>query len=379
LNDAALTQSRILIVDDEPANVLLLERLLASVGFSDVNSTTRSDQVEALCDRLEPDLLLLDLQMPPPDGIALLQRLRGQRPNQPQPAVIVLTADHSRDAKHRALSSGANDFLHKPFDAVEVTLRIKNQLATRILQLALNTHNQMLEQRVHERTQQLEHARIEIIERLALAAEYRDDETGQHTHRVAHTCSLLAAQLGLPEADIARIRRAAPLHDVGKIAIPDSILLKPGRLTVDEFETMKTHTTIGAEILSGSQSRLLRLAEQIAATHHERWDGTGYPAALAGEQIPIVGRIVGLADVFDALTHARPYKDAWPLEDAVDEIRRLNGEQFDPRVVAAFLELDHAELLARTGNEPPLALTAAPGKKRSGVRDGGGTRIVASS
>jgi putative nucleotidyltransferase with HDIG domain len=344
VDDLTLRQARILIVDDQQANVLLLERLLASFGFRAVTATTRSDQAEALCDSLDPDLLLLDLQMPPPDGIEVLRRLRS-RPSGPAPMpIIVLTADNTTEAKRRALAGGANDFLHKPFDAVEVVLRIKNQLSTRMLQLALNVHNDMLERRVEARTEQLEQARIEIIERLAHAAEYRDDDTGQHTRRVAQISGLLAERLGLPDGEVARIRRAAPLHDVGKIAIPDAILLKPGKLTSSEFNSMKTHTTIGAEILSGSQSRLLRLAEEIARSHHERWDGTGYPAALAGAEIPIAGRIVALADVFDALSHRRPYKPAWSVAESVEEIRRLAGSHFDPTLVDAFDQLDQDEL-----------------------------------
>ena len=344
VDNAALNQARILIVDDQQANVLLLQRLLASSGFTDVRATTRSDEAERLCVELDPDLLLLDLQMPPPDGLAILRCLRERDSGRPQVPVIVLTADHTTEVKHRSLALGANDFLHKPLDATEVILRIKNQLATRTLQLALNAHNEMLERRVVERTEQLEQSRIEITERLALAAEYRDDETGRHTQRVADTSGLLAEQLMLQPLEVARIRRAAPLHDVGKIAIPDSILLKPGKLTPVELEVIKTHTTVGAEILSGSQSKLLQLAEEIARTHHEHWDGSGYPARLAGEQIPIAGRIVALADVFDALTHERPYKPAWLVSDAAAEIERHAGSQFDPMVVEAFARLTPEQL-----------------------------------
>ncbi len=191
---------------------------------------------------------------------------------------------------------------------------------------------------MRERTAALEETQIEILERLALAAEYRDDETGEHIKRVGRTAAEIAKVLGWSEEEVELIRRAAPLHDVGKIAISDTILLKPGKLTPEEFERMKLHTTLGAKMLSGGRFPLLQLAEQIALTHHERWDGSGY-IGLQGEAIPIAGRIVAVADVFDALTSVRPYKNAWSTSDAIDEIRRQNGKQFDPRVVEAFLKV----------------------------------------
>jgi putative two-component system response regulator len=193
--------------------------------------------------------------------------------------------------------------------------------------------------RPRRRTRELDHARAETLRQLAIAAEYRDDETYQHTERVGHVASRLALELGLPAGQVTLLRHAAPLHDVGKLAIPDCILLKPGRLTAEEFDVMKTHAELGARLLSSGSSRVLQTAAVIAATHHERWDGTGYPKGLAGDAIPLVGRIVAVADVFDALTHDRPYKEAWPVERACAEIERSAGGQFDPRVVAAFLGL----------------------------------------
>jgi putative nucleotidyltransferase with HDIG domain len=193
--------------------------------------------------------------------------------------------------------------------------------------------------------EELERARIETLHRLALAAEYRDDTTHEHTARVARTAALIAVRLGLPPGDVALIRDAAPLHDIGKLSVPDSVLLKPGDLSADEFAVMKEHTTSGAEILAGSRSDVLRLGEEIALTHHEWWDGNGYPRRLRGDAIPESGHIVAIADVFDALTHDRPYKDAWPLAAAVNEIRRLRGTQFAPRIVDAFEALDHASLV----------------------------------
>jgi putative nucleotidyltransferase with HDIG domain len=194
--------------------------------------------------------------------------------------------------------------------------------------------------------QELELARLETLQRLALAAEYRDDTTYEHTERVARTASSLAAELGQTESEIELIRLAAPLHDIGKLAVPDAVLLKPGKLTPIELEHMRTHAMSGSRILAGSSSDVLRLAEEIARTHHEWWDGSGYPHGLKGESIPLSGRLVAIADVFDALTHERPYKRAWALDDAVGEIRRLAGRQFDPAVAAAFGRLDPRDLVS---------------------------------
>jgi putative two-component system response regulator len=205
-------------------------------------------------------------------------------------------------------------------------------------------YQEMLEREVAERTRDLEEARLEILRRLALAAEYRDDDTYEHTERVARTAAALTTLLGLPDEHVTLIRQAAPLHDIGKLGISDTILLKPGRLTEAELETMRLHAALGAQILSGSSSDVLQLAERVALTHHEWWDGSGYPRHLAGREIPQCGRIVALADVFDALTHSRPYKDAWPVDQAVEEVHRLRGRQFDPEVVEAFDQLDAEQL-----------------------------------
>jgi putative two-component system response regulator len=230
------------------------------------------------------------------------------------------------------------DFLTKPFDAVEVVLRIKNLLRTRSLHRQLQGQNELLDQKIRKRTAELEDTQVEILERLALAAEYRDDDTGEHTKRVGETAARIAEALGWSKADVELMRRAAPLHDVGKIGISDSILLKPGKLTPEEFELMKTHTTLGAKMLSGGQFPLLKLAEQIALTHHERWDGTGY-IGLSQEAIPLAGRIVTVADVFDALTSERPYKKAWSWNEAIEEIQSQSGRQFDPHVIETFLNV----------------------------------------
>ncbi len=343
----AIENMRILVVDDQPLNVALLEKILSNAGFTRVESTTDSLEVEARVGRELPDLILLDLLMPNLDGFGVMERIAPvvQKAGTYLP-ILVLTADVSPETKRRALAAGAHDFLTKPFDATEVELRLRNLLATRSLHLQLQGHAQLLELKVKERTQELEEARLEILERLALAAEYRDDETGRHTDRVGRACDLLGRAMGLPPADVELMRRAAPLHDIGKIGVPDAILLKPGRLTPEEFGVMKQHTVIGARILSGSRFPLLRIAEQIALTHHERWDGSGYPDGLAGEAIPLPGRILAIVDVFDALVSVRPYKRAWTHEEALAELERQRERHFDPRVLDAFLDMYAAEGVA---------------------------------
>jgi putative two-component system response regulator len=330
--------ARILIVDDEDANVRVLLRTLEQAGYRHLFSTCDSREARHLYIRQRPDLILLDLHMPHFDGFEVMEQLSLIAEATYLP-ILVMTADLDPETKQRALSMGAKDFVYKPFDAIEVQLRIRTLLETRFLYLRIQSQNHILEARVRERTRALEDAQIEIIERLAMAAEFRDDNTGQHTQRVGQTAALVAQQLGWSDTQVNLIRRAAPLHDVGKIGIPDTILMKPGKLTADEFDLIKTHTSIGARILSGSRFPLLQMAEQIALSHHERWDGDGYTPGLKQDAIPLAGRVVAVADVFDALTQQRPYKPAWPLSDAIAEVERQRARQFDPRVAEAFLRV----------------------------------------
>lgn len=329
--------ARILIVDDEENNVELLRRLLLRAGFTKVEWTNDARQASALYTHFRPDLILLDLHMPHKNGLEVLDELNGIAEASYLP-VLMLTGDMTQEARQEALSRGAKDFINKPFSHQEVLLRIGTLLETRFLYLQIQSQNQMLEAKVRERTRALEAAQIEIIERLARAAEFRDDNTGQHTERVGQMAALLAREIGLPDHQVSLIRRAAPLHDVGKIGVPDAILMKLGKLTHEEFELVKTHTVIGARILSGSRFPILQLAEEIAFNHHERWDGNGY-AGVRGEAIPLAGRIVAVADVFDALTQQRPYKAAWPVGEALAEIERQRGRQFDPSLADAFLRI----------------------------------------
>ncbi len=337
--EQGLEELPILAVDDDEANLLLLRRTLERAGYSHVETTRDPVAALQIFRELQPDLVLLDLHMPQLDGLELMHRLDGMTARGTRIPLLVLTADTTEDTKRRALAAGARDFLTKPLDQTELLLRVRNLLQVQQLQARLHRQNASLEDAVAKRTRELDQARLEILERLALAAEYRDDNTQQHAHRIGRMSALLARSLGLAGREVELIRRAAPLHDIGKIGIPDGILLKPGRLTANEREVIERHTTIGAEILSGSRSPLLRLAEQIALTHHEHWDGRGYPRGLAGEDIPVAGRIVALADVFDALTHDRPYKAAWPVEDALAEVSTQAGRQFDPVVVGSFVRL----------------------------------------
>lgn len=337
---AVLARSRVLVVDDEPANLRLLTRLLALDGC-EVTSTADSRDVLALATSLEPDLILLDLHMPHLDGFEVMQALAPLLAPPRYLPILVLTADSSAAVKQRALRAGARDFLIKPFDTVEALLRINNLLTMRHLYVALAREQQRLEAAVQERTQALADTHLEIVERLARAAEYRDDNTGEHTRRVGQLAGRLSQRLGFDHETSGMLERAAALHDVGKVGVPDAILLKPGPLTPNEIQIIKRHTIVGAKILSGSCAPLLRMAEAIALTHHERWDGSGYPVGHRESDIPLVGRIVALADAFDAMTHDRPYQSAIPVSDALSAIQDQRGRHFDPTVVDAFTDLFH--------------------------------------
>ena len=344
--DEKIRRARILIVDDEDSNVELLRRILEPAGYEHVHDTRDPRSVAALLDELDPDLLLLDLLMPGMDGHEVLEVVRAATPEDAYLPVLVLTSDNTRDARRRALSGGARDYLTKPLSPSEVRARVRNLLETRMLYQELRVQNTELEQRVRARTLELEDARLQTLSRLARAAEYRDDATGHHTRRVGRAAALVAAELGWSADDVEMMRLAAPLHDVGKIGIPDGILLNDGPLSPAEFEVMRSHCSIGADILSGSEVPLLRLAAEIALTHHERWDGLGYPSGLVGEEIPLSGRIVAVVDTYDALTHPRPYKEAWSADEAIEDILRGSGERFDPDVVVAFRTLSGSALAA---------------------------------
>jgi len=357
--DVSVGDMKVLVVDDNHHNAELLLQILTGAGYREVSVCHDATAVPGLCTHsLEPDLLILDLIMPGISGHEILGELRPMLRGEPFLPVLVVTADMTPQAKHRALSLGASDFVTKPVDPTEFLLRTSHLLRAHHLRRQLN-------QMVATRTAELEQARGEILEHLLVAAECRDDNTGEHTTRVGRTAGLLAISLGLPYPMPAQIISGAPLHDVGKIGIPDEILLKPGPLTDEETIVMRRHVEIGARILGDGQAEHLLVAHEIALHHHERWDGTGYGAGLAGEQIPIAARITAVADVFDALTHCRPYKQPWPVEVAVAEILAQRGRQFDPLVVDAFAELDHHDLL-NAPREDLQWLTQAPSSPDDG-------------
>jgi putative two-component system response regulator len=355
--EVAFSGARILVVDDEEINVKTLARVLRAAGYKHVSTTTDATEFVSLYRQHHPDLILLDLHMPKRDGLAVLADLRSIAGPQTYLPVLVITGDTSAQARRAALLAGAKDFVTKPFEADELLLRIANLLETRRLHREIVTQNQLLERRVRERTDELEGAYLDTLERLAIAAEFRDDETGRHTERVGETAALLAAALGMSDDEVFLIRRAAPLHDVGKIGVPDAILRNPEALTPEEWEIMRKHTTIGARILSGGRSRVVQLAEEIAINHHEQWDGEGYPRRLSGEDIPLAGRLVMVADVFDALTSDRVYRKAWPAEQVLSYIRQYAGRRFDPGI-AALLEQSNVRqsVLAIRARESPRLL-----------------------
>ena len=334
-----LAQMRLLIVGDDLAGRELLTHSLAQAGYADIVSTGDPTRAHQLCIAEQPDLVVFDLDMP---GLSLqaLSKIRHLTEPPESLPVLVLTADNTRGARDRALSMGARDFITKPIDQTELPLRVRNVLQTRQLQQQLNERNALLSEAVRKRTVELEDAGRESLSILASIADYHDDDTYQHAQRVGVSAALIAQALELPEAFVATIRDAAPLHDIGKVGISRRILLKPGQLTPAEWVHMMRHVEIGAQILASARAPALRLAAEIARTHHERWDGTGYLAGLAGEDIPLAGRITSLADVFDVLTHERPYKPSWDRDRALTEIHNQAGRQFDPRVVEAFATID---------------------------------------
>ncbi len=336
--DQDILNAKILIVDDEPGNILVLERMLKFSGFKNINSTQNGQEVAELYNSFSPDLILLDLMMPNFDGFDVMKSLKEKMGDDYLP-ILILTAQRDHPTRLRALESGAKDFVNKPFESTEILARIRNMLEVRLLHNQVRDHNKTLEIKVAKRTQELEQTQMDVIYRLGRAAEFRDNETGMHVIRMSVYSKLLAQQIGLPDKECELILNASPMHDIGKIGIPDRILLKEGKLTDEEWEIMKTHSEIGAKLLSGSASELMQLAETIALTHQERWDGSGYPQELKGTAIPLVGRVVALADVFDALTSERPYKRAWTVEEATQEIIAKNGILFDPELVFAFQEI----------------------------------------
>lgn len=333
-----LKHAGILIVDDKPANVALLEDMLEEEGYENLVSTTDPRMVLPLCREERFDLILLDIRMPHMSGIDVMVQLREALQVEYLP-ILVLTAQTDLQTRKESLKAGAKDFLTKPFDHWEVLLRIRNTLETSHYYNRQVMRAEDLESEVRKRTRELRDAQLEIVRRLGRAGEYRDNETGMHVMRMSKVCHLMARKMGFDEAACEHILYASPMHDVGKIGIPDSILLKEGPLSRSEWEIMKRHTLIGKEILGDHASEIIQMAGNMALYHHEKWDGTGYPFGMRGPDTPVYARIVTVSDVFDALTSARPYKEPWPVEKAVAFVVENAGIHFDADLVRVFMDI----------------------------------------
>lgn len=346
-SDFALPASPLLLIDDNNENLELLRKTLEWSGFQNVHCCRSAvDGLRAVAD-LDPHLIILDLRMPVMDGFEFLEAIQTREAKHGFLPILVFTADLTPAARTRALALGASDFLVKPGDPIEIKLRVRNFLRSRQLYGLLEKQNEQLESTVRDRTKHLEIARRESITLLARASEYRDDETGHHSQRVGEVSAAIAAELGLSPDMVEAIHLVAPLHDIGKISVPDQILHKPGPLTDAEFEIMKGHVSAGGALLAKKTSPLLRLAREIVLYHHERWDGSGYLAGLAGNDIPIAARIVSVADTFDAITNDRPYRKARSAAEALAEIASSAGTQFDPNVVNALRRVMSGQELVR--------------------------------
>ena len=355
---AGVRSPRILLVDDEPINIKVVQKYLLNAGYREFGSTSVPSDVLPMMVRSAPDLVLLDIVMPKFSGLDVLEAIRADAQLAHIP-VVMLTAVDDRETKCRALALGATDFLSKPLDPSELVSRVSNVLLAKAHHDHLRNYAADLEKMVQERTAQLHASNRNVVHCLARAAEFRDDDTGRHVIRVGCYAGIIARQLGWDEITVKMLEQAAQLHDVGKIGIPDAILMKPGKLTPEEFEaiqkhcgfgkkvfesltdsewlTWRKHADLGEQILGGCGSAVLDMAAEIALTHHEWWDGSGYPIGLAGEDIPLAGRITAVADVFDALSTKRPYKRAFPFGQCFTIMEEGRGTHFDPQVLDAFI------------------------------------------
>ncbi len=334
----------ILVVDDEERNLRLMEALLTPMGY-EISLAQSGMQAFEMVVANPPDVILLDIMMPKIDGFEVARRMKGDERTCMIPIVMVTNLADVED-RVKALRAGADDFLSKPVDKLELSARVGSLVKVKAFNDHMRNHREKLEAEVGERTRQLQEAfkkikeaSRETIHRLSRAAEFKDKDTVGHLFRVSNYAALIARKIGLGEKTVESILLAAPMHDIGKIGVPDHILRKPGKLAPEEWEIMKRHTVFGAKILEGSKVGFIRLAEVIAMTHHEKWDGTGYPRKLAGRKIPLVGRIMAIADVFDALTTRRPYKEAFPVEKSFEIIRQGRGSHFDPELVDVFISV----------------------------------------
>lgn len=331
----SIENAELMVIDDEEMNLEILEEVFESDGFRHLHFFSNPQIAIDHYKNNPPDLVLLDLNMPYLSGFEVIEQFKTVS-HSPPPPILMITARDDSETKLKALESGARDFISKPFDDQEVTRRARNLLEMHLIHKQNLCYSSDLEHIIQQRTHELQATQLEMIERLGLAAEYRDNETAAHTIRVGLYAKTIGTCLGLNEQTADQLRLSAPLHDIGKIGISDNILLKPGKLDEQEWEVMKKHAEFGYTILKDSKSTLLKNAGIIALTHHEKWDGSGYPAGLKGNDIHLYGRITAIADVFDALTMSRPYKKAWSTEEAADLINQQSGKHFDPSIVDAF-------------------------------------------
>ncbi|MHB8348179.1 MAG: HD domain-containing phosphohydrolase [Acidiferrobacterales bacterium] len=342
----------VMIIDDVPTTRIILAQLMSLLEM-DMRVETFDEPVSALdyVQDHEPDLVLADFRMPRMNGVEFTRLFRQLYKDIP---LVMITGSQDRHVLYDALNAGANDYLSKPVDHAECLARCRNLLTMRKLNQIHKEHSRWLEERVTEATREISRREQETLMRLAKAGEYRDAETGNHVERMAKYAGIIGRRMGLSDSETRLIELAAPMHDIGKIGIPDHILRKSGKLDPQEFEIMKTHTRIGHEILKNSPSMYLQMGAVIALGHHEKYDGTGYPSGLVGEAVPLPARIVAVADVFDALTSVRPYKMAWPIDDAYSLIHSLSGEHFDPRCVSAFEgEIEQIVRIRQLLQDPP--------------------------
>ena len=328
-------QPVVLVVDDTETNIDILVDVLSD--HFEVSVAMDGEEALELADN-HPDIILLDIMMPGMDGYEVCRRLKANPGTQDIPVIFVTAKSEILD-ETMGFDLGAVDYVTKPIRPPVVIARIKTHIQLRYATHALKQQNRILEEKVQQRTASLNATRLEIIHKLGRAAEFKDNETGLHVVRMSHYAKILGAGLGMGRLVLQTLFDAAPMHDIGKIGIPDKILLKPDRLTPEEFEVIQTHPKIGADIIGDHESELLKVARLIACTHHEKWNGQGYPKGLSGEEIPLVGRVVAIADVFDALTSNRPYKKAWSIEDAVALLKKEKGQHFEPRLVDVFVNL----------------------------------------